>query len=172
MLENDKVILRPITEKDTNNILKWRNSKQVKKYFLMQEDLTKEQHEYWLKNIVNTGKAIQFIIVDKESMNDVGTIYVRNIDKTDKNGEYGIYIGDTSCRGKGLGYFSSLLICDYCFKELKLHKLYLRVLKDNKRAISLYKKIGFKKEGIAKEHVFHPVKGYLDVMFMSIIDNE
>lgn len=112
MLENSLIKLRPISEKDTDNILRWRNSKEVKKFFCMQDDLTREEHEWWLKNRVQVGKVIQFIIVDKELEQDLGTVYIRDIDEQNKNGEFGIYIGEVQSRNKGIGTQAMELICD------------------------------------------------------------
>ena len=166
MLENDKIILREISSNDTQNILRWRNSEEVKKYFCMQEDLTKESHEWWLENIVKTGEVIQYTIYDKEHDVDLGTVYIRNIDKVDCNGEFGIYIGEPSYRNSGIGKSAMKLICDYAFQTLKLHKIYLRVLESNERAISVYLKNDFQKEGVFKEHVYHPQRGFQNLVFM------
>ncbi len=170
MLENSLIKLRPISEKDTDNILRWRNSKEVKKFFCMQDDLTREEHEWWLKNRVQVGKVIQFIIVDKELEQDLGTVYIRDIDEQNKNGEFGIYIGEVQSRNKGIGTQAMELICDYAFKKLKLHKVYLRVLATNERAISVYKKNGFKEEGKFKDHLYVEDTGYQDLVFMGRIN--
>lgn len=170
MLENSLIKLRPISENDTDNILRWRNSEAVKKFFCMQEDLTREEHEWWLKNRVQTGKVIQFIIVDKELEEDLGTVYIRDLDKQNRNGEFGIYIGEVQSRNKGIGTQAMALICDYAFKQLKLHKVHLRVLATNERAISVYKKNGFKEEGIFKDHLYIENIGYQDLVFMGRIN--
>ncbi|RPJ99073.1 GNAT family N-acetyltransferase [Priestia endophytica] len=43
------------------------------------------------------------------------------------------------------------LVLDYAFKELRLHRVDLRVLQYNKRAIRCYEKCGFIQEGIERE---------------------
>ena len=136
----------------------------------MQDDLTREEHEWWLKNRVQVGKVIQFIIVDKELEQDLGTVYIRDIDEQNKNGEFGIYIGEVQSRNKGIGTQAMELICDYAFKKLKLHKVYLRVLATNERAISVYKKNGFKEEGKFKDHLYVEDTGYQDLVFMGRIN--
>lgn len=170
MIENDRIQLRPIDFQDTENILKWRNSQAVKKYFCMQEDLTKEQHEWWLENRVKTGQTIQFIIHDKQNDLDLGTVYVRNIDVEHSNGEFGIYIGDSERRNAGIGSMAMELICNYMFEEKDMHKIYLRVLESNKRAISVYVKNGFQQEGVFKDHVYSKENGYQNVIFMAKIN--
>lgn len=138
-----EVTIRPITYDDTDNIIKWRNSEYVNSRFIDRRLFTKESHEAWLKTYVETGKAAQFIILlDGEA---VGSVYLRDIDQDKKEAEYGIFIGEESARGKGVGTKSAKLILKYAFEELELEKIFLRVFKDNPGAVRSYEKAGFKK---------------------------
>ena len=139
----NEVTIRPITYDDTENIIKWRNSEYVNSRFIDRRLFTKESHEAWLKNYVETGKVAQFIILlDGEA---VGSVYLRDIDPDTKEAEYGIFIGEESARGKGVGTKSAKLILKYAFEELGLKKIFLRVLKNNPGAVRSYEKAGFKK---------------------------
>ncbi len=69
--------------------------------------------------------------------NQVGTIFVG--------------LGDPSLRGKGYASEAVRLVVDYSFSELNLHRLQLYVVDYNESAISLYEKLGFKREGIFRE---------------------
>ena len=62
VLYGTKIKLRPITFYDTENILRWRNSSFVKQNFIFRDDLTAEMHISWLKNKVDTGQVVQYII--------------------------------------------------------------------------------------------------------------
>ncbi len=137
------VTIRPITYDDTDNIIKWRNSDYVRSHFIDQRLFTKESHEYWLRNMVETGKVAQFIILLDDT--PVGSVYLRDIDHEKKSAEYGIFIGEESARGKGVGTKSAKLIIDYAFDELDLKKIFLRVHKDNIGAVKSYEKAGFVK---------------------------
>ena len=61
------------------------------------------------------------------------------------------------------------LILDYCFNRLRMHKATLYTADYNKVAINLYKKFGFKKEGILKEHLLKSGK-YYDLYVMSLFE--
>ena len=54
---------------------------------------------------------------------------------------------------------------------IQLHKLSLEVLSTNKRAINLYKKLGFIKDGKKREDVLKP-DGYVDSIIMSLLESE
>ena len=67
------------------------------------EYITKEEHENWLKNQIDTQKTYQFVIYDKKLKKDVGSVFIKNIDQQDKNGEFGIFIGLKEALGRGIG---------------------------------------------------------------------
>lgn len=172
MLETNKISIRPIEKQDTENILKWRNSKHVKDNFCVEHDITKEEHENWLKNQIDTQKTYQFVIYDKELKQDVGSVFIKNIDQQDKNGEFGIFIGLKEALGRGIGKDAMSLILNFAKETLKLHKVYLRVLEKNDRAIHLYQKIGFQIEGKLIDHVYKKEEGYLNLILMGVILDE
>ncbi len=52
------------------------------------------------------------------------------------------------------------LIIEYGFKKLKLRKINLGVIEDNKVAVNLYMKLGFEVEGRMIDEVYHKNKFY------------
>lgn len=171
-MELDNVKLREINIEDTKNILKWRNSPNVKKNFCIQQDMTEEMHINWFNNKILKGEVVQFIIIDVDTNKPVGSTYLRDIDKNNKKAEFGIFIGEDDARGKGIGTASTKLMLDYGFKELGLHKIFLRVFSDNNSAIKAYEKAGFTYEGTAKEDILLPNGKYQDIVFMSVINKK
>lgn len=170
LLSSEKVQLRPISESDTANIVKWRNSDSVLSWFFIRELLTEESHTKWLQNFVQTGKVAQFIIVDKQSGLDIGSTFLKDIDTVNLKAEFGIFIGEPSALGKGFGTEATSLIINYGFEHLKLHRITLRVFSDNQRAISAYKKAGFVTEGVLKEDI-HVGDEFKDITIMASIKN-
>ena len=72
-MEN-RVSIRKITEEDTDNIIKWRNSPDVNINFIYRRPLTREDHLSWLHNKVDKGEVAQFIIHSDELEKDVGSV--------------------------------------------------------------------------------------------------
>ncbi|MBR6771633.1 MAG: GNAT family N-acetyltransferase [Lachnospiraceae bacterium] len=149
-IEGEKVFLRPMEEQDTGNIVRWRNSSRVRCCFIYREDFTPESHQKWTDTMIHTGRAIQFILCEKESRRPVGSVYFRDIDDKKQEAEYGIFIGEESAAGRGYGSEAARLAVEYAFKQLGLEKVVLRVFTDNIPAIKSYEKAGFVKEGILK----------------------
>jgi len=54
-------------------------------------------------------------------------------------------------QGKGYGKEGMQLALQFAFHEINLHRVQLYVFSYNIRAINLYEKLGFKREGIQRE---------------------
>lgn len=164
----EKVILRPIRRDDTDLIVRWRNNPDVMKNFIFREHLTREMHYDWIKNRVDRGEVIQFIIIEKITNQPVGSVYFRDINEKFRSAEYGIFIGEDNARGKGYGGETAKLFVKYGFEDLGLHRISLRLFEDNERAYHSYQKAGFKIEGKFRDMVYLEGK-YHNIIFMSII---
>lgn len=170
-IQGDKVCLRSITYDDTRLIVSWRNNENVKKNFIFREKFTEEMHNKWMRDKVDTGLVIQFIIIDNEFGNPIGSVFLKDIDEKNLNAEFGIFIGDDSMRGKGYGTEATKLILGYGFNVLKLHRIFLRVLATNKVASRVYENVGFCYEGRFREAI-KETDVYDDIVFMSILKSE
>lgn len=114
------ISIRKIKIEDSENIVRWKNNINVKKNFCIQDDLTLETHLNWFKNKIMTGQVEQFIIVDEIEKKEVGSTYLRDIDLKNKKAEFGIFIGEDTARGKGIGAKSTKLTIDYGFNKLRI----------------------------------------------------
>lgn len=176
--EEGMIYIRPMTYDDIDDIVRWRNSEGVRKYFIYRGDFTHDNQIDWMKNHVETGEVAQMIICRKNDLESsdkeekkLGCVYIRDVDHKNKKGEYGIFIGEDSARGCGVGTKAAKLMLKYGFSELGLHRIYLRVLEGNERAVRSYEKAGFVKEGFLKDDVF--VDGeYLSVTWMAVVNTE
>lgn len=181
VIRGDGIYLRKITAEDTGNIVRWRNSDNVRKFFIDQRLFTNESHMYWLENYVMTGKADQLIIciapadvpenagADLKDYIPVGSVYIRDISREHRKAEYGIFIGEEAARGRGIGTKTAKLMVRYCFEQLHLHRIFLRVHADNTAAIKSYENAGFEKEAYLRDDVF--VNGsYKDIVLMGILN--
>ena len=169
VMEGQDIYLRPMDGSDTDNIIKWRNTDFVRRNFIYQKPFTRQGHENWTKTMIDTGKAVQFIICTKEGDEPVGSVYLRDIDRNHNKAEYGIFIGEEQALGKGYGTQAARLMISYGFHRAGLHKLMLRVLAENGQALGSYEKAGFVKEAYFKDEVF--LEGcYKDVIYMAVIN--
>jgi UDP-4-amino-4,6-dideoxy-N-acetyl-beta-L-altrosamine N-acetyltransferase len=160
-----EIAIRPIAREDTPRMIAWRNNPRVQQNFIDQKPLDEETHARWLANHVDAGKAAQFIICADGV--DVGSVYLRDIDRAHQKAEFGILIGDDAHAGKGVGTKAAMEMIRHGFDALGLNKIFLRVLAGNGAAIHCYEKAGFVREGYFKEDVC--IRGrFYDVVFMAV----
>ena len=96
---------------------------------------------------------------------------LKNIDYLNQKSDFFIMIGNSEHRGKGIGYFATKEILNHAFNNLNINRVELIVLKENTRAINLYKKVGFIQEGIKRQCIFKNGK-FVDVVIMSLLRDD
>jgi len=141
VLQGDRVILREITEEDSEVVVRWRNAELTRKVFFSDEVLTVEKQLEWIKAYRQNLSDITFII--EKDGRPIGMIALYNI--REDTAEFGrLLIGETEFKGQGFAKEASKLALDYGFNNLGLKSVYARVFEDNKPAVRLYLSLGFK----------------------------
>ena len=166
VIEGEKTLLRPITDADTDDIVRWRNSPSVRQNFIFRKDFTAEMHREWLRTKVATGDVIQYIIIERESGKKIGSVYLRDVDIDNESAEFGIFIGEDDARGRGIGSEATKLFSDFALDVIGLHRVCLRLIAGNDIARRVYEKAGFRLEGVFRDYV--KLDGaFTDVLFMA-----
>lgn len=149
-LESERLVFLPLSLKHlSQEYLDWLNDFEVNRYLESRQGYNKKLLENFLKE--QERKDILFwAIHTKEKNKHIGNIKIDPINLESNSGEYGILIGDKSSWGKGYAKEATSKIIQYCFDTLKLSKITLGVVSENKRAIKLYENLGFKRERIVK----------------------
>jgi RimJ/RimL family protein N-acetyltransferase len=81
-----------------------------------------------------------------------GYVLITSIDRINGHAVFGINISRLF-QGKGVGAIAMKHVHDFCKDSLSLRKLVLYVREDNQRAISLYKRLGYKSVGSLLNHI-------------------
>ena len=163
------VYFRPITLEDTDRIIRWRNSERVRKNFIDQRPFTRQGHLNWLETRVAAGEVVQFILCETQTDRPGGSVYIRDIDRKNEKGEYGIFIGEADAAGKGYGTLAAKGAIAYARDVLKLHKLSLRVFADNVGAVRSYEKAGFGREAFLKDEIRKEDGSRRDLILMAVL---
>lgn len=100
----------------------------------------------------------------------IGIVELYNLSWKNRRAELSIII-KSSVRGMGYGYEALNNILELGFYELGLNRIWLRVLEYNRRAIELYKRVGFVQEGINRKESFRNGQ-YFSQIQMSILKSE
>ncbi|HMO04545.1 MAG TPA: GNAT family protein [Kiritimatiellia bacterium] len=163
------VELIPLAEEHTECVLRWRADPEVARWLCSPAPPSREEHLAWLKTLGE--KRIEFVILALPERVPVGTIGLSQIDRCHRNAEYGILIGESAYRGRGIALAASGRILDFAFGRLALHRVFLRVMAHNEAALRLYDRIGFVREGVMREQVI--IGGVpRDIVVMGILESE
>ena len=101
----------------------------------------------------------------------IGTARLHSVDRDHRRARYAIGIFDSRAWGLGLGTESTRLVVRHGFETLGLHRIDLRVLDYNERAIACYRKCGFVVEGVERDAALVAGDWHADVI-MAILEGE
>ena len=169
-----RIFLRPITEKDGDHIVKWRNSDKVLKDCMTKAPITLESHMQYYHDRVLTGKNIQFIVerVEEETglaAYPIATIYLKDVDRENNRCELCVFTSSDIEWEVESQLLAIKMILDKAFGEYGMHKVYSRVFYNE--GIELLKQAGFTLESVLKSEVL--IDGeYHDIYRMSIFNPE
>ena len=163
--------IKPQTRDDIKYRVKWLNDPTVNKYIgdTIGQCTTLKKQEKWFDDYKKVKGKKFFTIYDNDK--PIGWMGLSNINKTNKNADIFLAIGEDEYRGKGYGKIALLWLIDYAFKKLNLHKINLGVIENNIFAIKLYKSVGFEVEGKMKDEVWHDGI-YYNFLSMALFNNE
>ena len=101
----------------------------------------------------------------------VGQARLHGLEEHNRRARFPIGLFAPELLGRGLGNEATRLVLRHAFETLGLHRVDLRVLASNARAIRCYEKCGFLREGVERESVFIDGTWFSDLM-MSILEDE
>ncbi|HET6990966.1 MAG TPA: GNAT family protein, partial [Bacteroidia bacterium] len=117
--------------------------------------------------ILNDGTSHMFMIVDKKSGKDIGTVKIHNHDKVNGICNLGMMIGNRNFWGSGYGPDTLKAAISYAFNNLNVRKICESVHSNNPRALLMDLKIGFHVEGVLKDQFFTEGK-YVDKILIAL----
>lgn len=164
-----RVTLRPLAGDDADDVVRWRNLPDVHAQLFSDRPPTREEHLRWFQSLDDRRR--EYVIEDSVSATAIGTVGLSQIDRRHRKAEFGIVIGEPEYRGKGFAWAASQELLRLAFDELGLHRVYLRVFADNQRAIILYERLGFVREGQQRDDAFKDGR-FRDVVVMGLLEEE
>lgn len=160
--------LRPITEDDAEITLNWRLSNRAK--YLQSGSKTIEAQRTWIAAKLKTNE-LNFIIEYKEK--SVGMIALHDISDVHKSVQMGRFlIGEEQWVGKApVAFEADLMLCDYAFDVLKMHKIYGDVMEDNHGMLKTRLYLGYQQDGVLRDHyIYNGV--YKNTIAISLLEEE
>lgn len=182
MLKGKKVYLDVIDPSNIEWMRQQRNKPEMRQYFREWKDISKDQQVKWYASRGNNTDPnhVYFEIHSAEPValgpkksiatNElVGSCGLHYVDWRLRSAEFGIFLCDKA-RGHGMGKEALTILLDYGFNTMNMNRVWAEVF-DNNQAISMYKKIGFKEEGVMRDTYFESGK-YGNSYIISLLQRE
>ena len=169
---NNIIRLRSLTMEDARTTWAWRNQEAVRNDFSGHPfHVSYEEEKAWYeKNIhVNFPDSVFGVeVVDTQKL--AGMTFLKSINLINRQAEFAILI-DEAQSGRGYGREACYRTLVFAFSGLGLHRVFLRVRKDNAAAIRVYESCGFKTEGTLRDDVYKQGV-FRDQLIMAVLENE
>jgi ribosomal-protein-alanine N-acetyltransferase len=168
-METDRVVLSAIEPEDIPAIVRWRNLPSVYEGFIEYEPLSTVQQQEFLESLKPAGTRRLWLINARDSdaatyqklvrptadAVPVGTVGIMHLDWRNRQCEFGpIFIGELEYRGRGLARDAEVLVLNYCFNHLGLHKVIAHVTESNAGVMRLHESAGFRHDVMLRDHIF------------------
>jgi len=177
-LETKRLIIKSHTPDNAELMCMWENDPELLYYSDNQpenrEPASISGTEEYLKKIMQDDDnpvSIHFAVHKNNDNEFIGYGMIAEIDAYNKHCKLGIVIGNKQEWGKGFGKETLHNIANYCFSVLAMNRIGAEIYDFNSKAIRVFEKTGFKREGVLRETVLKNGK-YADEYIYSLLRNE
>ena len=175
ILENERVLLRPLEENDFDNLLPFSlHEPEIWKYGLVTAAGEENLRNYIATTIKNRDdkKEFPFIVFDKKTNRYAGSTRFYDIQQPWLTTQLGYTWYGKDFQRTGLNRHCKLLLLTYVFEEWGMERLEFRADANNARSIAAMKAIGCVEEGILRNHMPTANGGRRDNIILSILKSE
>lgn len=169
-LKGKKVSLRPLDKTDAPIITRWVNDPEIRELMAATFPQTETQQEEWMEKIVRNEYNIVLAV---ETLDDVfiGIMGIHRINWQDRVALTMACIGEKKYWGGGYGTDAKMMLLDYAFNTLNLHKMCSEIIAYNKRSLRYSLHCGYRIEGVRKRHTFKKGR-YQDVVELGLFKKD
>ncbi len=150
-LAGPRVLLRPMEMADIPSCVRWRNDPEVRQYVFSQFPHSETEARKRIELAAEARDRVELAIIHRPDGVHIGQIGLHLIDWRNRNCFYGIIVGESAYRAKGLGFEATELLLGFAFGTLNLHRVALDVYEINHAAIRCYERLGFTRESVCRE---------------------
>ncbi len=149
------VYLRALDVSDVDRTLRWHNDETTYSTLLSNfRHVSPAAETEWIRRkTAFSHTEVNLAICLHPDGRHIGNVYLRHIDWISRTCEFGIFIGEPDCRGKGHGGTATRLTLRHAFLDLGLRRVSLFALAENTGAAAMYERCGFRREGLLRKHV-------------------
>jgi RimJ/RimL family protein N-acetyltransferase len=175
MLENSRVILRPLQDSDTDHLLPFSLQEPELWTYGLVTAAGRSNLEKYIQTAVKAReeqKEFPFIVFDKQSGRYAGSTRFYDIHQDWLTTQLGYTWYGKEFQQSGLNRHCKLLLLTYVFEKWGLERCEFRADANNARSIAAMKAIGCVEEGILRNHMPTSSGGRRDSIILSILKTE
>lgn len=154
-----------MTADDLALVFNWRNHPEIRRFMYTQHPITLDEHMQWfLRASVDSSRHL---LIFERHAEQMGFINIHQVAYGIAN--WGFYAAPSAPKGTGTALGQAAL--GFAFEQAGLHKLCGQVLVHNDKSIKLHLRLGFKQEGVLRQHHFDGHQ-FLDLNCFGILAHE
>ena len=169
------VHLRALEMSDIDDILKFQNTLELRRFLGPPIARSRKYMEEWLQKVSVWDPwkdgHLYMAICEKTTGRFLGGAALQDILFPHNRAELSVSIYNPGDRGKGYGTDAVMVLLWVGFHILGLNSIYLDTMEDNERAIRVYEKIGFKRVGLLRETEYMD-GAYKGLLIMDLLRKE
>lgn len=176
-MDFENFTIRPIKEEDAENYFKLieNNRENIAEFFPDTVTDTKDINS--TISLINKKVSLwekregqYFTVYDILTKKIIGVVSIKNIDWKTEKCELSFFI-DNNYRSRGVTTKAVKLIIEYCFRDLQLNKVFLRIAEKNIASRHVAEKNGFIKEGILRKDFKTSDGRWLDLIYYGLLND-
>lgn len=169
-LEDDIVVLRPLTRDYFSELKELAADPELWKYFT--HDLSNSDgFEAWCLPALSS-ERLQFVVIEKATGNIVGSTALGNFSARDGRIEIGWTWLGRNYQGQGFNQSMKKLLLTYCFESLNLERVEFKTDVLNIAARKALRNINAIEEGVLRSHTLMTKGRRRDTIYYSILRSE
>ena len=172
-IEGIKITIRKLKKSDALSIYQNAKHSDIARYTTIPHPYKLKDAEDFIKMThrkIRKKESCELGIELKETGQVIGAVSLMNIDHKNKNAEIGYWLGKEYW-GRKIMKEAVSLILGFGFKQLRLARIYARVIHPNAASARLLEKQGFKYEGLLRKVTLREDK-WMDELRYSILKEE
>lgn len=149
----ERVVLRPIVAGDAEHMWADLHDEEAMRLTGTHDRFTREQIERWCATRADQEDRLDLAVELGETGEWCGEVVINEWDPDNRSCSFRIALS-AHARNRGIGTEATRLICDHVFDEITdppVNRLSLAVFDVNPRAIAVYERVGFRREGVERE---------------------
>ncbi|MEO1055740.1 MAG: GNAT family protein [Actinomycetota bacterium] len=156
-ITGERVLLRPVTGDDVDDAWADMHDDEANRLTGTHDEFTYEQIASWYSTRSDEPDRLDLAIVELATGRWCGEVVINEWDADNRSCSFRIAVS-AHARDRGIGTAATKLLVDYVFDEIDepapINRIGLEVFAFNPRAIHVYERLGFVREGVLRDALY------------------